>query len=95
MAETKPDIVIPGESAELLGQIFAANASWSADIQNRVEENYQREASEWKEAFLKLYNTVEHVNETVDSGKLDRVLYRFGQQAHLASQPGWWEKEQH
>ena len=92
MSDTKPDIVIPGESAELLGQIFAANASWSEQIQNRVEESYQREATEWKKAFLELYDTLEGVNLIVDSKKLDNVLYRFGQKAHFASQPGWWEK---
>lgn len=93
MAENKPDIVIPGESAELLGQIFAANASWSADIQNRVEENYQREATQWKEAFLSLYNAVDDVNEIVDSKKIDNILFMFGQKAGFASQPAWWEKE--
>lgn len=95
MADTKPDTVIPGESAELLGQIFKANASWSEQIQTRVEENYQREATQWKQAFLNLYNAVDDVNEIVDSKKLDDVLYVFGQKAHFASQPGWWEKEQH
>lgn len=92
MTENKPDIVIPGDSAELLGQIFKANASWSEQIQNRVEENYQREVIEWKQAFLDLYNSVDSINEVVDSKKLDNVLYRFGQKAGYASDPAWWER---
>lgn len=93
MSDTKPDIVIPGESAELLGQIFAANASWSEQISNRVEENYRREASDWKRAFLALYDAVDRVNEVVDSKRIDNVLFHFGQKAAHADRPGWWEQE--
>ncbi len=93
MSDTKPDIVIPGESAELIGKLFSANAKWSADIHNRVEDNYRRDVDEWKQAFLELYDTVQGVNDTVDSKRIDNVLYRFGQKANFAAQPSWWAEK--
>lgn len=94
MSDTPADVVIPGESLDLIGQVMRANARFSEDIANRVEDNYQRNVDEWKEAFLKLYVAVENVNEVVDSKRVDDVLFKFGQKASFAAQPSWW-KEKH
>lgn len=58
----------------------------------RSSYRLQREVIEWKQAFLDLYNSVDSINEVVDSKKLDNVLYRFGQKAGYASDPAWWER---
>jgi hypothetical protein len=93
MTDKPADIVIPGEGVELLGKVFEANAKWSEDMANRVEDNYRRDVDEWKAAYLRLYDAVEAANKFVDSKRIDNVLFRFGQKANFAAQPSWWAEK--
>ena len=83
------------EDMQLLGQVLTANAKWSQDISNRVEENLQRDAKEWRDAFVKLWDAIEGANEKVDSMRINLCLDSVYHLRRNASTPFYWEKENH
>lgn len=92
-SEREDEPLIPQDKDNLLGQILTANVKWSQDISNRVEENLQRDAKYWRDAFKALFDDISEVNEVVDSRKIDRLLDREWSKRTQADQSFYWEKE--
>jgi hypothetical protein len=70
----------------LLAQILTANVKWSADLNDRVLDNKDREITKWQSLFLKLYEAIETANTKVDSLRIEKELQRFAYDADTACQ---------
>lgn len=85
------DTVIPEDKGNLLGQILTANVKWSQDMSNRVEENLQRDAKEWRDAFTTLWDMIDKDNDKVDSMRIGDSLMKTSGWRNRADQPFYWE----
>ena len=70
----------------LAGAILQASVQQAEGTTEQLLENKDREIAEWKDAFAKLYRSVDVANDSVDSMKIGRILDRFSQRHAWAVQ---------
>lgn len=89
------NVTFKKDELNLLGQVLTANVKWSQDLSNQVEENLQRDAKEWRDAFVRLWDMIDKDNDKVDSMRIGDTLMKTAGWRDRADQPFYWEKENH
>jgi hypothetical protein len=90
MAENEP---LQQKDMEFFGAIVTAQVKQSQWASNQVEENLQRDAKEWRDAFVRLWDSIDKANEKVDSMRIQDRLADTYQQRRFADIPFYWEGE--
>jgi hypothetical protein len=92
MAENEP---LQQKDMEFFGAIVTAQVKQSQWASNQVEENLQRDAKEWRDAFVRLWDMIDKDNDKVDSMRIGDTLMKTAGWRDRADQPFYWEKENH
>lgn len=66
---------LTGEDTKFLGQVLAANASWSAAIHEAALDGQERQAAEWADRYQRLHGSLERILCRAPLFLRDTVLY--------------------
>jgi len=62
------------DEAEFFGQVLTATMTQTADITERVMDNYEARIIDLENDFAELFDAVDRANHKVDSARIERIL---------------------